>query len=61
MMSAAVDAGKLCTAQFHAGEWHILHGNRAEAAKHLQAAAETCDKISSEYVTAATELKRLNP
>ena len=49
-----------CEAQFYNGEWQLLHGNRAEAATALQAAADVCPKNYFEYTAALAELKRLN-
>jgi tetratricopeptide (TPR) repeat protein len=49
-----------CLVNFYLGEWHMLHGNRAEASAALRTAADTCPKIFSEYDSAVVELKRLN-
>ncbi|MDA9397278.1 tetratricopeptide repeat protein [Bradyrhizobium sp. CCBAU 45389] len=50
------DAGE---AQFYLGQWHLLRGERAEARKALQAAAEACPPWFSEHVAAIAELQRL--
>ncbi|SHL08496.1 Lipoprotein NlpI, contains TPR repeats [Bradyrhizobium lablabi] len=48
-----------CETQFYIGEWHLLRKDRSEAAKALQAAADTCPKNFVEYRGALEELKRL--
>jgi tetratricopeptide (TPR) repeat protein len=56
---AAKTPGEKCEAQFYIGEWHLLRKDRSEAAKALQAAADSCPKDFVENRAAAEELKRL--
>jgi lipoprotein NlpI len=51
--------GEKCEAQFYIGEWHLLRKDRSEAAKALQAAADSCPKDFVENRAAVEELKRL--
>jgi tetratricopeptide (TPR) repeat protein len=55
----AKTSGEKCEAQFYIGEWHLLRKDRSEAAKALQAAADSCPKDFVENRAAAEELKRL--
>ena len=60
--AAVAAAGKpeeRCEAQFYIGEWHLVRGDHAPAAKALQAAADTCPKDFVEYRGAVEDLKRL--
>jgi lipoprotein NlpI len=59
MREAAANPNEKCEADFYAGEWHLLRGNKADARTGLQAAAETCPKSFFEYFGAVAELKRL--
>ncbi len=58
-LSSARTPDERCQAQFHVGEWHLLHRNRAAARRALQAAADGCEKSLAEYRGAVAELKRL--
>jgi tetratricopeptide (TPR) repeat protein len=58
---AADSPAKRCEAQFYVGQWHLLRGERAPAAKALQAAADTCPKSFIAFHGAKQEIKRLNP
>jgi tetratricopeptide (TPR) repeat protein len=60
VLSLAGKPEERCEAQFYIGEWHLLRGNRAAAATHLQAAADVCPKDFLEYKAALAELRRLN-
>ena len=61
VLSVAGEPEERCEAQFYSANWHLLHGNRAQAATGLQAAVDTCQKTGIEYADAVAELKRLNP
>jgi len=56
---AAARPDDRCVAQFHIGQWHLLHGRMSEAKSVLQIAAETCPKGFKEQIAAAAELKRM--
>jgi lipoprotein NlpI len=58
-LSAAGTPPQRCEAQFYAGEWKLLHGDKAGAVTTLEAAATTCPKTFIEYKGAKAELKRL--
>ncbi len=60
VLSAAGSPNEACEAQLHGGEWHLLRGDRDEAAAALKAAVDVCPKSSIEYIGALAELKRLN-
>jgi tetratricopeptide (TPR) repeat protein len=59
VLSATRDPEERCGAQFHGGEWHLLHGSSSAAATALQAAVDECPKARMEYTGALAELKRL--
>ena len=59
ILAAPTKAGDRCEAQFYAGEWYLMRGDRAAATERLKTAAETCPKTYSEYGAALAELKRL--
>ena len=59
MREAATNPNEKCEADFYAGEWHLMHGNKADARSGLQAAADACPKSFYEYFGAVAELKRL--
>jgi tetratricopeptide (TPR) repeat protein len=59
MRAAARSTAHRCEAEFYAGEWRLLHGDRRGARASLQAAARLCSKVSKEYAAATAELKRL--
>jgi lipoprotein NlpI len=59
VMGAAKSASERCEAQFYAGHWHLLQGDRAPAIAALKIAFDTCPKDFAEYVGAQVELKRL--
>jgi lipoprotein NlpI len=61
MFSAATDTDQRCEAQFYAGEWYLLKGNRTEAVPLLRQAEASCPKGFVEYTGAVAELRRLNP
>jgi len=48
-------------AQFYAGEWQLLRGDRAAAAAALKMAVETCPKSFIEFKGAKAELTRIGP
>jgi lipoprotein NlpI len=58
-MAAAGKPEERCEAQFYIGEWQLLQGRRAAAARTLEAAAGTCPKDFLEYEGAQADLKRL--
>ena len=60
-LASATTPAERCQAQFHVGEWHLLHRDRAAARRALQAAADECPKSIAEYAGAIAELKRLGP
>jgi tetratricopeptide (TPR) repeat protein len=60
-LASAKSPAERCQAQFHVGEWHLLHRDRAAARRVLQAAADNCPKALAEYAGAVAELKRLGP
>jgi len=60
-IDAAAKSDDRCEAQFYVGEWHLLKGNKTEAAAALRIAVDTCPKTFTEYTTAVFELKRLQP
>jgi hypothetical protein len=60
-LAAASDAPQRCEAQFYAGEWQLLRGERAGAVAALKAAAETCPKSFIESKGARAELERIGP
>ena len=49
MREAATNPNEKCEADFYAGEWHLMRGNKADARPGLQAAADTCPKSFYEY------------
>jgi tetratricopeptide (TPR) repeat protein len=57
---ATVTPDNRCEAQFYAGEWNLLHGNREAAKQHLKAAVDTCPHSFGEYLIATAEFKRLD-
>jgi lipoprotein NlpI len=59
MIAAANTPDELAEAQFYLGQWHLLHGDRTEARKALQAAADACPPWFSEHTAAVAELQRL--
>ena len=59
MREAATNPNEKCEADFYAGEWHLMRGNKADARPGLQAAADTCPKTFYEYFGAVAELKRM--
>jgi hypothetical protein len=59
MLAAASNANEQCESAFFAGEWQLLHGNKAEARALLQVAVDTCPKTFVEYPGAISELRRL--
>jgi hypothetical protein len=59
MREAAKSPDEKCEADFYAGEWHLLRGNRTDATTGLQAAADTCPKSFFEYFGAVAELRRV--
>ena len=59
ILAAPTKAGDRCEAQFYAGEWYLMRGDRAAATERLKTAAETCPKTYSEYGAALAELKWL--
>ena len=61
MRTTANAPAETCQAEFYAGQWHLLRGNKNDAKAALQVAAETCPKDYFEYNDAVIELKRLNP
>ena len=56
---AADTPEKRCEAQFYLGQWQLLRGERAVAAKALQAAVDTCPKGFIAFHAASEEIKRL--
>src|SRR5262249_58184296 len=52
-LSSAKTLAERCQAQFHVGEWHLLHRDRAAARRALQAAADDCPKTLAEYAGSA--------
>jgi lipoprotein NlpI len=58
-VSAAGKPEERCELEFYVGEWQLTRGNKAEASKALQTAADTCPKDFVEYRGAVEELKRL--
>ncbi len=58
-LSSAKTPDKRCQAQFHIGEWQLLHRNRDAARRALQAAMDGCEKSLAEYRSAVAELERL--
>ncbi len=59
-VAAATKAGDRCEAQFYAGAWFLMRGDRAAALERLKtAAAEPCAKTDPEFDWAKAELKRL--
>jgi tetratricopeptide (TPR) repeat protein len=59
VLSAASNPEEVCGAQFHGGEWHLLHGNPSAAAAALKNAVDICRKPSMDFTGASAELKRL--
>ena len=60
-LDAAEKPEEKCEAHFYIGQWHVLKGNKAEAATALKVAVDTCPKTFIEYQAAFVELKRLKP
>jgi len=60
MWNASATSEERCEAQFYLGEWHLLGGNRADAAAAFRTAAQTCPMIAYEYNGAIAELQRLS-
>jgi lipoprotein NlpI len=59
-IAAASTPDELAEVRFYLGQWHLLHGDRAEARKALQAAAQTCPPWFTEHIAATAELRRLD-
>jgi tetratricopeptide (TPR) repeat protein len=59
VLSLAGKPDERCEAEFYTGEWHLLRGDRAAAATHVQAAADICPKDIMEYKAALAELQGL--
>ena len=59
MLDASGSSEERCEAQFYLGEWHLLGGNRTDAAAAFHTAARTCPMIAYEYNGAVAELQRL--
>ena len=59
MLAAARTPDEAGEAQFYLGQWHLVHGDRSEAKKALQAATEACPPWFSEHAAAMAELQRL--
>jgi len=57
-MAAAQSPSQRCEAQFYAGEWKLLQGDRSGATAALQAAVASCPKSFIEYKGAQAEVKR---
>jgi len=53
------EMGNLCEAQFYKGEYHLIHGDRAQAATAFQAAVDTGVVEFIEYQQARIELAAL--
>jgi tetratricopeptide (TPR) repeat protein len=58
-LRAARKPGEVCMAHFYIGEWHLLRGQKIEAATALQRAADMCPKEYFNLDAARAELKRL--
>jgi lipoprotein NlpI len=58
-LAAATGDDDRAEAAFYIGEWHLMHGNRAEAATALQEAADSCPRGFLESMAAMVELERL--
>lgn len=61
MRAPAPQPDETCQAEYYAGQWHLLRGNKNGAKARLQVAADTCPKDHIEYSGAVAELKRLEP
>ena len=61
MRTSARQPDETCQAEFYAGQWYLLRGNKIGAKARLQAAADTCPQSHIEYRGVVAELKRLNP
>jgi len=59
-MAAAQSPSQRCEAQFYAGEWKLLQGDRAGATAAFKAALDACPKSFIEYKGARAELRRLS-
>lgn len=59
MQKSAVNPDQSCEANFYAGEWQVLNGNRDAAINLLKSAADACPKTFLEFKGALAELKRL--
>jgi len=59
-IAAASTSDEVAEAHFYLGQWHLLHGDRAEARKALQAAAQSCPPWFTEHTAATAELSRLD-
>ena len=59
-LGVATNSDQRCEAQFHIGQWHILKGNTADAARALQMAVGICEKTSFEYGIAVDDMNRLS-
>ena len=55
----AVRKRHLCEADFYAGEWYLLKGQKDRARGLLRKARNSCDVASDPYSAATAELKRL--
>ncbi len=60
-LAAATNPSQVCEARFYAGEWRLLHGDRAAATDDFKTAVDTCPKTFVERAGAEAELKRLAP
>ena len=56
---AKLEAAQRCEADYYLGQWHLLRGERDQAAARFHAAERSCPKSFLEYTGAAAELKRL--
>ncbi|KJC51103.1 hypothetical protein UP09_03435 [Bradyrhizobium sp. LTSP885] len=59
-IAAAGTPDELAEVQFYLGQWHLIHGDRAEARKALQAAIQACPPWFTEHTAALAELQRLD-
>ncbi|MBV8840253.1 MAG: tetratricopeptide repeat protein [Alphaproteobacteria bacterium] len=59
--TVAAKATEKCDAHFYIAQWHLVRGEKAPAAKGLQAAIAGCPKDVAEYRAAEAELKRIAP
>ena len=54
-----LEAEQRCEANYYLGQWHLLRGERDQAAARFHAAEGLCPKSFLEYLGALAELKRL--